>query len=442
MKERIKVVLIGAGSAIFGGRCIADLLAAEDLKKTDLTIALVDIDEQALERMYKYAGLVKEYRGSKANILASGERREALKGADYVITAVSRKRWVLWDEDLLISSACGFRSVLAENGGPGAAFHTMRSLHLMIPIGRDMEEICPKALLLNYTNPESRVCLAMNKLTRIRTVGLCHNIYETTREVARILERREEELDIITGGLNHFHFVLSVRDRATGEELRPELHRRLDESDCGIDPLSLEMYRLYRIFPQPSPSHIGEYVGYAYDIVGPMRLRGRPKIYAQDPQGYVSVPGRKAPRWEMVRRVVAGEEPITEDLVAPSRELAIPIICDTELDRNGYQIAVNIPNTGFAISNLPEDGVVEIPARVDAKGIHPVAVGPLPEAIAALCRTQISIQKMLVEAYAQKSKNLLLQALSLDPIVDSMRRARRMTEEMLRMQADFLPEFE
>jgi alpha-galactosidase len=149
-----------------------------------MTLSLVDINEQTLERMYRFAGILKEYYGASAKLEATTNRRDVLSGADYVITSVARKRNEFWEQDFFMPYAYGFRhrkpkasvseaNIFGECGGPGAAFHALRSFHLTIPICRDMEELCPNALLLNFTNPESRVCMAVNKLTQIRSVGLC-----------------------------------------------------------------------------------------------------------------------------------------------------------------------------------------------------------------------------------------------------------------------------
>ena len=143
-----------------------------------------------------------------------------------------------------------------------------------------------------------------------------------------------------------------------------------------------------------------------------------------------------------IQQVVEGKKPITKELAHPSGAyLAVPIICDIEFNRNRKEISVNIPNDGFAVSNLPEDAIVEIPARVDAQGLHPIKVGTLPEAIAAMCQKQISIQKLLAEAYQERSKKLLLQVLVIDPVVDNIAGAENMMNEMLRIESDFLPEF-
>jgi len=148
------------------------------------------------------------------------------------------------------------------------------------------------------------------------------------------------------------------------------------------------------------------------------------------------------PPWKVVQQVADGEQPLTEKLAAPSIEVAIPIIKAIEFDRRDRILLVNVPNTNLSVSNLPEDGIVEVPAIADGQGIHPVAVGPLPEAIAAMCRLQISIQNLLVEAYHQRSKHVLLQALLLEPTVDNAKRAEQMIDEMLTRYAEFLPEFD
>ena len=152
-RQKLKIVLIGAASASFGRGTIADLMDAEELKESELTISLVDIDKKALDRMYRLANLLKERYSSKAKIEIKTDREKVLPGANYVIVSVAQKRWQLWEKDFYIPAAYGFRHIFGENGGPGAAFHTLRSLYLMIPICKDMEKLCPEALLINFTNP-------------------------------------------------------------------------------------------------------------------------------------------------------------------------------------------------------------------------------------------------------------------------------------------------
>lgn len=440
--KKVKIVLVGAGSTFFGRGTLADLMSSKELRELDLTITLVDIDKVALDRMYRFANLLKEHYGTKAKIEATTNRENALPGASYVITAVSKRRKRLWDQDFYIPFAFGFRQGRAETGGPGAAFHTLRSLHLMIPIAKDMEKLCPDALLINFTNPESRVCVGINKLSRIRTVGLCHGAISTLEEIARILGRAKEDIDLTIGGINHFHWVLQICDRADGKDLYPEFRQRMAQSGWNLQPFVRRMYKIFGLFPFPASTHLGEFVSFAYEICGPDYLNRWDNVVRSSSKEDESIAPSKYHGYilhKQIQQVVKHKETLTKELTSPTEELAIPIICDIEFNRNRKELSVNIPNDELAISNLPEDAVVEIPAQVNAQGIHPIKVGPLPEAIAAICCRQISIQNLLVEAYQERSKNLLLQALLIDPMVNSIDRGEKMMEELLKIEANFLP---
>ena len=436
--KQLKVVVIGAGSASFGRGTVVDLLAARELREFDLHVWLVDVDAEALDRMLTLARMIKERHQSPAEIHATVDRREALPGADYVIVSVARRRYALWEQDYRVPLAFGFRQVYGENGGPGAAFHTLRSIHLVVPMCGDMEELCPDALLLNFTNPESRVILAVSRLTSVRAVGLCHGAFTTRRAVADTLERPVGDVEIIIGGINHFHWVLGVRSGA-GEELDAAFAEALARKRDALDPTVGRMVDLFGLFPFPDAHHIGEYVSWAHETCGlfwPLGDEG--KRVGGD---WLNYRRRMQAERERIRRVAAGEEPLSDALATPpeEQELAVPIIRDIEFDTGARQVSVNIPNEG-AIPNLPPDAIVEIPARADGEGLHGETVGALPEAVAAMCRTQIAIQDLLVSAYEEGSKRHLLQALVLDPVVDSAERAERMMNVLLEAEADFLPE--
>jgi alpha-galactosidase len=436
--KKLKIVLMGAGSGSFGRGTIADLMSSKELNEFDLTVSLVDIDAEALDRMYKFANMLKDYHKSNAKLEATTNRLEALPCANYVVAALSKKRYQLWEQDFLIPYAYGFRHIYGECGGPGADFHTLRSFHITVPIAQDMEKLCPDALLLNFTNPENRVAMAVNNLTKIKCVGLCHGPVGTHRDVARILGRSVDDIEIDVGGLNHFHWVMYIREKSSGKDLHPLFDQKMRESDCGLDLLTRRLYEIFGLLPFPSPSHTGEYVSFAYEICGPVYMSWKEEIHAiEEEQKYEAKLFSKS----TIQRVVDGEEPLTDDLAQPSGELAIPIISDIEYNRKKRELSVNIPNDGFAISNMPEDAIVEIPTIVDAEGLHPVKVGALPEGISALCNKQVSIHKLLVEAYKEQSKNILLQAIMLEPVVDSIDRAKNMIDDFLRIEANFLPEF-
>lgn len=436
--KKAKVVLIGAGSANFGRATIVDLMSCDELRDRELQIVLVDIDEVALARMERLARLLKERVGSAARVSAVADRREALPGADYVIVSVAQKRFELWEQDFRVPLAFGFKHVDGENGGPGAAFHTLRSVNLVVPIARDMEELCPDAWLINFSNPESRVCLAVNTLTNVRTVGLCHGGFMTRDTVANLLDRPAGEVDITIAGINHFHWVLGVNALPGGEDLMPEFERALESKRDTLDPTVGRMVDLFGLFPFMAGTHIAEYVAWGYETCG--------MLWPQGDEGHkVGGDWKNYRRWmafeaDRVIRVADGEAELDEDMIKPSGEIAVPIIRDMEFDLDRRELSVNIPNDGPAIPNLPPDAIVEIPARVNAAGIHGEEVGPLPEPIAAMCRTQITIQELLVEAYRDGSKQALLQALVLDPVVDSVTRAEQMMNVLLEAEADYLPD--
>ena len=442
---KVKVVLIGAGSASFGRGTIADLMASQALNDVRLSIVLVDVDRRALRTMTRLARMLKDHHGSAASVTSTSDRRRALKGADFVITSVALRRMALWEQDYRVPVAHGFKQIDGENGGPGGAFHALRSIHLMMPIVRDVEELCPEALLLNFTNPENRVCLAVSMLSGIRCVGLCHGAFSTWMSVATILGRPQDDVEITIGGMNHFHWVMALRDARTGRDLMPAFNRKM-RTFTDLEPLTRTLYDLFGLMPFTSAIHTGEYLQWAWELVGPTWYHGpdgkkvsiEPAPGGEGVSGYAdSLAGASRDVEEAVRK----GPPLSEEIARATAELAVPIIEDVLFDLKRRKVAVTIPNLG-CIPNLPDDGIVEIPAVSDAQGVHGEAVGPLPEPIAELCRRQITIQKLIVEAYRQRSKHILLQALVLDPVVDSVPQAREMMATLLRVEEDFLPEFE
>ena len=425
----VKIVLIGAGSASFGLGTVADVLANERLREHDVTLALVDVDEVALEKTARLAEMVRAYRDRDVAIEATTERRAALPGADFVVTAVTTHRMELWEQDFRVPLSYGFRHCLGENGGPGALFHALRNYEIVLPICRDVERLCPDALVLNFTNPESRILMAMCHLTQVRAVGLCHGVLMARNDAARLLGRDIEGLDIVTGGLNHFFWILKIHDGETGEDLYPLLRERVAQ-ECS--PLVRKLAEIYGLLVFPSDDHIGEYLSFATEFTGlrwPYGCESRAVARDQTP----SVDWRDA--------YLSGERPADERLARPAGEIVVDIIADVVNDAGRWEPTVNVLNDGGYVENLPREAVVEVPAVVDASGVHPQDVGALPEALAAFCRTQISIQLLLLEAYRTRSKRLLLQALLLDPCVDSIARAEAMLDHMLELQAEFLPKF-
>jgi len=431
----MKIVLIGAGSRSFGLGQIVDILISRELAGRNVVLSLVDENEKALLLMTSLALKIKDHTGTDVQIDSYGDRRKALPGADYAITAVARRRMELWEQDFRIPLSYGFRHSIGENAGPGALFHTLRSLELVMPICRDIEALCPDAILLNYTNPEARVLHAVCHLTKVNAAGLCHGIFYALDLISRYFQRPIDEFDVASAGINHFYCILKLVDKKTGKDLLPEaVNMAMHDRSASCPPLFRKMAEIFGIFTFPSDEHIGEFFSYGSEFTGikwPYGLEKKQfKLEETEPPGLP------------LEEYLSGKRALDQELLKPSGEMSVPIICDIMLDRKAWRPAVNVMNRDFFIENLPATGIVEVPAIVDGEGIHPQKVGELPESFAAIVRTHLSINELITEAYRTRSKKLLLQALVLDPLVNNISAAEKMLDEMLELQRDFLPEFE
>ena len=232
----MKIVLLGAGSSSFGRGQIVDTLSSPELCGRHAEMVLVDEDEAALDRMARFAARVQDRTGTDVKLGATSDRRTALPGADYVVIAVARRRMELWEQDFRVPLSYGFRHCLGENGGPGALFHALRSLDLVIPICHDVERLCPSALVMNFTNPEARVLHAICHLTDVRAAGFCHGVFSAIQTLARCLERSEKELEITSAGMNHFYCILKAKDRDTGVDLLDEAVGRVVDGRLSSRP--------------------------------------------------------------------------------------------------------------------------------------------------------------------------------------------------------------
>lgn len=429
-----KIVLIGAGSWSFGSRTLSDLFAAR-AELAGSTLALVDINPAALELMARVAQRMNAATGDPFEIVASTERSEVLSGADFVIISVAVKRNELWRLDFDMPNRHGARQVLGENGGPGGLFHAMRNIPILLGICRDIERLCPEALVLNFTNPEGRLCLAASRYTKLRFVGLCHGIGMAQHVVAETLDLPIEEIDPKACGLNHFTWITDLRRASTGEDLYPAFKQQIRRNMHAIEQqvgwglaLSTYLMDVYGCWPSPSDDHIGEYISYAWEFCGQAGYD-----FAAADRGAVELSRR-------LRAVADGTEPVDDLLDATSGEYAIPIITAVLGNKHQHILAVNVPNTGL-IANLPAGAIVEVPALVDASGVHGLPMGALPEPIAAMCRAQLAVIDRVVEAGVHGDRKAALAALLLDPVIQSAKQAEAILEEMLAVHKPYLPQF-
>jgi alpha-galactosidase len=422
-----KVVLIGAASTIFGPTTLRDLLLSPVMQGSE--IALVDLAEQGLESTLRFGERLNAVLQQGCSLSATTDRKAALPGADFVVVSVAVDRERTWKLDFEIPLRYGVRHVLGENGGPGGLSHSLRNIPLLLEIAHDVETLAPSAWVVNFTNPMSRLCLALARHSRLRFVGLCHQIHEGYRLVSEALGIPLEDIHLLAAGLNHFIWILGMTHRQTGEDLYPAFRERLHGMPPHFEPLSRELYDVFGLFPAVGDQHAGEYIGDAWRHVG---------TGGYDWSWYHN---RMAQVRGDVEAVVRGDDAVAQRWIAsPSIERVRHVLAGLWMGSDHAEEAVNVLNNG-AIANLPDGAVVEVPAQIARDRILPMQVGPLPAGIAELCNRQIAIQELVVEAAVHGDRNAALQALALDPVVPDMDTARRLLDELLHTHAAYLPQF-
>ncbi|MCA9939512.1 MAG: alpha-glucosidase/alpha-galactosidase [Anaerolineales bacterium] len=461
MPAQPHIVIIGAGSASFGPGTVATLLRSEALRGSHLS--LVDLNEESLNLVTQVARRMNAEWGAEMTIRASTERREVLPGADFVVVSIEvPPREVLWRMDWEIPLKHGLRQPYGENGGPGGFMHTCRQIPPLLAIARDMETLCPDAWLINFSNPLPRLTRAISKYTRIKTVGKCHQIKVGYAIVATLLAGRygitvppgvrfhsdpgnvsnigvmaeagQQHVKIKVAGLNHFIWLLDVRDRRTGEDLYPALRAARADAPPTMEPLSMDLFRIFGYCPVPGDTHLCEYLPWLHDAQA--RPWERYEIPLYDWGGNEN--------WRdlnlyLLRQMAVGKMSVAAMQEARS-EGAVELIEGMWGNLNVYDETVNVPNRG-AIANLGAEVVVEVPALINRMGVQPLPVGPLPPAIAELCRREAALVELVVDAAVSGDRKLALQALLLDPMIDDIARAEAILDDYLTQFADYLPQF-
>lgn len=416
-----KIVFIGAGSMSFGVPMFRDLFSSKELAGS--TLSLVDLDKENLNRMYELAIKMNEVSGAGFKIEKSINRREVLSGAEFVVNSIAIERCELWKKDFLIPKKYGIKHCLGENGGPGGLFFTMRTIPAIMDIIRDMEELCPNAYFMNFSNPESRIILALGRYTKIKAVGLCHGVFMGRNDVSYIMGLDSNKVDVWAAGLNHFQWLLNIKDKTNGEDLLPLLKEKEKTFDPKFAPLSRKLYKYFGFYPSCSDDHIGEYLAYGWE--------GGEHGYnfEWDEQNRIDMK-------QEIKERIQGIRPM-EEWLSPSGEKAVEVITSILYNKKKVIESGIVYNRG-AITNLPYDAAVEVPIMVDANGIHPLTVGDLPMGIARLCSVQVGVQQLAVDAAVQGSKELAMQALLVDPVINSVDAAEKLLEELWEINKPYI----
>jgi len=457
-----KITVIGAGSASFGENTLSAIMRSKKLRGS--TLALVDRNADSLAIVQRLANRLNREWDAQFVITAHTDHCEALPDSQFVVNAIEvGARENLWKSDFEIPIKYGVRQPYAENGGPGGFAHAARNIGPIMQIAHHMEEACPDAWFVNFTNPMIRICDAVNRHSRIRAVGLCHQIYAGYIMVGvalakdlgievpegltgvhaaadqhplqhRVRQQIVPLVDIRAAGLNHFTWIISIHDRRTGEDLYPLFRKRFFELDAAFEPLTRDVFSAFDLFPVPGDTHLCEYLPWLSDA--------RTK-----PWDYYNI---RLYDWDLFAAVrdfelerlngMANNETTIEALLDTDSEGALEIIENVESATTHYHLAANLPNEG-QISNLPVGAAVETPVMVDGAGIHPVHVGALPDPVAELCRRETMVAQLCVDGAVEGNREKALQCLLLDPVITDIETGRKILDDYLTSYKEYLPQF-
>lgn len=447
---REKVVLIGAGSAVFTRGLIADLLQMG----WEAELGLVDIDAEALETAEKLARKMIDARGAAVAVSASTDRRDVLPGATVVITTIGVGGRRAWEQDVFIPRRYGIYQPVGDTVMPGGTSRALRMIPAMVDIARDVAELAPDALFFNYGNPMGAVCRGVRKATGVPMVGLCHGVPWVARYLADVLGVSHDGFDYTAVGMNHLTWFLEMSHNGT--DLTPRMRDIAREAqDSGItpsagalrdvdsghvargEPFSWQLTHFFGAFPACMDRHVieffphlfrgGQYQGrtLGVDVIGfePVIENGD-KGYAEMRRDALSTDALPANYFER------GEG---------EHEQVLAIIASIRAG-DGTRYSANLPNEG-QVPNLPRDAVLEAPATASSGGLVPVDQEPLPAGIAGTLATRLQWVEVTVEAALTGNREAFVQALVLDGAVESIDTAARLADELLEAQAAYLPQF-
>ena len=436
-----KIVLVGAGSTMFGPAMLMDIFHSDILEGS--TIMLHDINKEKLEIIYELMLAETEKRDNKFVIERSTNRATVFKNADFIICSIEvGDRFKLWWQDYEIPRKHGSTQILGECGGPGGSFHAWRIIPPIIDIVKDAERISPNAFFINYSNPMSRVCLAIKRATHnLNFIGLCHQISFFNKHIPQMLNNNLKDLKMTVIGLNHFGFLIDLEDIKTRENLMSKFNSKAinyftqHEDRFVFSKLTFEVYKKFGYFPHSGDNHLGEYLQFGeeytetQDMIDWININDQlgKAIYDRVIRMHKRLKKGKYPKKGMIPNVSSGER-------------AIPIIEAILTDKNSYESSVNVPNDGL-VDNLPQDLVIEGPIVVNKNGIKGVRIGNMPKQIAALLRIEATIQDLCVDAILKKSKELALACLAIDTTVEGFDMAEHIFNEMIEVQKEYLPNF-
>ena len=425
-----RIVLIGAGSAMFGLGTLGDIFKDSSLEGSE--IVLHDINPQTLKLTLQEAQKFVEEGDLSFNLTATTDRQEAVRGADFCIISIEvGDRYQLWEQDWKIPLQFGIHQVYGENGGPGGLFHALRIIPPILKICEDIAALAPDALVINLSNPMIRISHAVTtQFPDLQYVGLCHEIAQLVHHLPILLGIQPNELAIKAGGLNHFSILLEAKHGSSGEDFYPAIREKGPEyfinaenyfGHPGERELCVEILERFGYLPITTDSHFGEYIHWAYESVDHQGILGFYADYKKamllpplPPQERLAIGSGEGELWGIV--------PIISSIIG------------------GYQhseLAINVRNEGL-IDCLPEEMPVEVPGIVRNRKLEGVSLKFYPAGFGALLQNQVGTTLLTTEAIRRKSKMVAKQALLTDPVFNRSAVVDDLLETMIQLQYPYL----
>lgn len=443
-----KITFMGAGSTVFVRNVLGDCMCSDALK--DWEYALYDIDATRLEESYEIISAMNETKGGHARItkhLGVENRKEALRGARFVINAIQVG---LYDPctiiDFEVPKKYGLRQTIGDTLGIGGIMRALRTIPVMDDFAKDMREVCPNALFLNYTNPMAMLSGYMQRYTGIETVGLCHSVQVCSEKLLKKLgmEDKVEGRRELIAGINHMGWLLELKDK-DGNDLYPEIRRRaLEKNEAAMkdgaekhdDMVRMDYIRRFGYYCTESSEHNAEYNMYYIKSKYPELIECYNIPLDEYPRRCVN----QIAGWAKERDELKTGKHLDHQR---TKEYA-SYIMESIVNNTPYEIGGNVLNKGGLIENLPQDACVEVPCLVNGKGVHPCRVGRLPVQCAAMNMTNINVQLLTIEAAVTRKKEHIYQAAMLDPHTGSeldMDTIVRMVDDLIDAHGSWLPQY-
>ena len=443
-----KITFMGAGSTVFVRNVLGDCMCSDALK--DWEYALYDIDATRLEESYEIISAMNETKGGHARItkhLGVENRKEALRGARFVINAIQVG---LYDPctiiDFEVPKKYGLRQTIGDTLGIGGIMRALRTIPVMDDFAKDMREVCPNALFLNYTNPMAMLSGYMQRYTGIETVGLCHSVQVCSEKLLKKLgmEDKVEGRRELIAGINHMGWLLELEDK-DGNDLYPEVRRRaLEKNEAAMkdgaekhdDMVRMDYIRRFGYYCTESSEHNAEYNMYYIKSKYPELIERYNIPLDEYPRRCVN----QIAGWAKERDELKTGKHLDHQR---TKEYA-SYIMESIVNNTPYEIGGNVLNKGGLIENLPQDACVEVPCLVNGKGVHPCRVGRLPVQCAAMNMTNINVQLLTIAAAVTRTKEHIYQAAMLDPHTGSaldMDTIVRMVDDLIDAHGSWLPQY-